>query len=94
MAFVYINGYPGIGKLTVANELTHVRPSVLAAIFVRLTLVRKIVPSSEVIGNHSLIDPVARKYERWMPEYYPMRKAVVRKAPLKTPFLIVCPLKY
>lgn len=45
MAFVYINGYPGIGKLTVANELT------------------KIVPSSEVIGNHSLIDPVARKYE-------------------------------
>ncbi|CAF9902905.1 MAG: hypothetical protein ALECFALPRED_000064 [Alectoria fallacina] len=23
MAFVYINGYPGVGKLTVANELTH-----------------------------------------------------------------------
>ena len=28
------------------------------------------MPSSRVIDNHSLIDPVARKYERWMPEYY------------------------
>lgn len=41
MAFVYINGYPGVGKLTVANELTHVRPSVLAVIFVRLILVQE-----------------------------------------------------
>ena len=24
MAFVYINGYPGVGKLTVAKEITHV----------------------------------------------------------------------
>lgn len=58
MAFVYINGYPGVGKLTVAKEL------------------RKLIPSSKVVDNHSLIDPVAKKYERWMPEYYPMRKEV------------------
>lgn len=38
MAFVYINGYPGVGKLTVAKELTHVRPSDLAAILVQLIL--------------------------------------------------------
>ena len=33
MAFVYINGYPAVGKLTVAKELTHVHPSLLAIIF-------------------------------------------------------------
>lgn len=59
MTFIYINGYPGVGKLTVAEEL------------------KNIIPLSEVIDNHSLIDPVAREYERWMPEYYPMRKKVV-----------------
>ena len=26
MAFVYINGYPAVGKLTVAKELTHAYP--------------------------------------------------------------------
>ena len=36
MAFVYINGYPAVGKLTVANELTHVYPSLLAVIFLNL----------------------------------------------------------
>ncbi|KAM0803530.1 hypothetical protein BDR22DRAFT_34727 [Usnea florida] len=62
MAFVYINGYPAVGKLTVAKELT------------------KLIPSSKVVDNHSLIDPVARKYERWMPQYYPMRKEVREQA--------------
>lgn len=62
MAFVYINGYPGVGKLTVAKELT------------------KLIPLSRVVDNHSLIDPVARKYERWMPQYYPMRKEVRSQA--------------
>ena len=78
MSFVYINGYPGVGKLTVAKELMHVRPSPLAAIFVRLRgFFRKLIPSSRLIDNHSLIDPVARRYERWMPEYYPRRKEIV-----------------
>ena len=27
MAFIYINGYPAVGKFTVAKELTHVYPS-------------------------------------------------------------------
>lgn len=31
MAFIYINGYPGVGKFTVAKELMHVCPSLLAA---------------------------------------------------------------
>ena len=41
MAFVYINGYPGVGKLTVAKELTHVRPWIPAAICVCLILVQE-----------------------------------------------------
>lgn len=36
MAFVYINGYPGVGKLTVAKELTHVHPVLLAVTLIRL----------------------------------------------------------
>ena len=32
MAFVYINGYPAVGKLTVAKELTHIYPQSLATI--------------------------------------------------------------
>ena len=32
MAFVYINGYPAVGKLTVAKELTRVYPSSLTTI--------------------------------------------------------------
>ena len=36
MAFVYINGYPGVGKLTVAKGLTHVRPVLLAVTFIQL----------------------------------------------------------
>ena len=32
MAFIYINGYPAVGKFAVAKELTHVRPSLSATI--------------------------------------------------------------
>ena len=32
MAFVYINGYPAVGKLTVAKELTQVLPFLLPII--------------------------------------------------------------
>ena len=32
MAFVYINGYPAVGKLTVAKELTQVYPRSLPTI--------------------------------------------------------------
>ena len=47
MAFVYINGYPGVGKVTVAKELTHVRPLVVAAIFVELILPQETYPIIE-----------------------------------------------
>ena len=42
MAFIYINGYPGVGKFTVAKELMHVRPSLLAP-----TLVDSFISSQE-----------------------------------------------
>ena len=32
MAFVYINGYPAVGKLTVAKELTYAYPWSLTTI--------------------------------------------------------------
>ncbi|KAI9795716.1 MAG: hypothetical protein M1833_006885 [Piccolia ochrophora] len=55
---VYINGYPGVGKLTVARELS------------------KLISNSKIIDNHHLIDPVAMVYDRTMPEYQPLRRAV------------------
>ena len=37
MAYVYINGYPGVGKFTVAKELMHARPLALATVLLQLT---------------------------------------------------------
>ncbi|KAI9846572.1 MAG: hypothetical protein M1837_003813 [Sclerophora amabilis] len=60
-AIVYINGYPGVGKLTVARELS------------------KLISNSKIIDNHHLIDPVAMLYDRNMPEYQPLRRAVSQR---------------
>lgn len=42
----------------------------------------KMISEAQLIDNHSLIDPVALKYERSDPEYQPERKRVVWKTDL------------
>lgn len=67
--FIYINGFPGVGKLTIATEL------------------QKLLPSSKVINNHLLIDPVAAIHERSDPEYQPLRKALASLLIMQHPTL-------
>ncbi|USW54058.1 Putative P-loop containing nucleoside triphosphate hydrolase [Septoria linicola] len=55
---VWINGFPGVGKLTIAREL------------VKFYEQQDVV----LIDNHQLIDPVAAKWKRDDPEYYTERR--------------------
>ncbi|KAK4552212.1 hypothetical protein LTR86_010566 [Recurvomyces mirabilis] len=43
---IYINGWPGVGKLAVARAL------------------QPLIPSSQILHNHDLIDPVEKRYPR------------------------------
>ena len=79
-AFIYINGYPGVGKLTIAKELSYVS---LHISYVNQLLAyplcnRKVIANSKIFHNHLLIDPVAALFKRDMDEYQPLRKALVR----------------
>ena len=57
VAFViYINGWPGVGKLTVATAL------------------QPLIPGSQILHNHELIDPVENIYPRRSPYYHEKRE--------------------
>lgn len=58
MPLVWINGFPGVGKLTVAREL------------LKLYTNKQFV----LVDNHQLIDPVAARFERDDPKYYAERR--------------------
>ncbi|CAK1363973.1 unnamed protein product [Cercospora beticola] len=61
---VWINGFPGVGKLTVARELL--------MLYTKAQVV--------LIDNHQLIDPVAARLQRDDPEYYVERRKERQKA--------------
>ena len=61
---IYINGHPGVGKLTVAREL------------------QKLIPGSQVLHNHELIDPVEKRYSRGS-AWYQMKRAEYRQERLR-----------
>lgn len=61
---IYINAYPGVGKLTIARGL------------------QPLLPNSQILHNHDLIDPVEARYPRGSASYWPKR-AEYRKARLK-----------
>lgn len=81
--FIYINGFPGVGKLSVARELQlSLFPSLTFRVenktanlvcFIR----RNLIARSRLIDNHLLIDPCAAVFERDMPEYRPLRNSIV-----------------
>lgn len=63
-SLVWINGYAGVGKLTVARELVRLyRPG-----------------EALLIDNHQLIDPVAARIQRGDPHYYIERQKERQKA--------------
>ena len=59
-----LNGFPGVGKLTVAKEL-------------QASLLADNIPTN-LVDNHSIIDFVIKTVERRTPAYYAKRKAVLR----------------
>jgi len=61
--WIYINGYPGVGKLTVAHALARALESRSR--------------SARVYHNHLLIDPVGAIVERDAPEYRALRSELV-----------------
>lgn len=61
---VWINGFPGVGKLTVARELLKLYTKEQVAL----------------IDNHQLIDSVAARFQRDDPQYYVERRKERRKA--------------
>ncbi|KAK3720103.1 hypothetical protein LTR37_003926 [Vermiconidia calcicola] len=61
---IYINGWPGVGKLTVARQF------------------QKLMPGSQVLHNHELIDPVEKRHPRGSARYQ-MKRAEYRQARLK-----------
>ena len=61
---VYINGHPGVGKLTIARQL------------------QKLIPGSEVLHNHELIDPVEKHTPRGSARYQ-LERAKYRQRRLK-----------
>ncbi|KAF2217652.1 hypothetical protein CERZMDRAFT_31403 [Cercospora zeae-maydis SCOH1-5] len=61
---VWINGFPGVGKLTLAREL------------VKLYADGNVV----LIDNHQLIDPVAARFQREEPQYNVERQKERQKA--------------
>jgi hypothetical protein len=65
---IYINAFPGTGKLTVARAL--------------ISLLSSSKPTSApvLLDNHTLIDPVAAKYTRDHPNYAQERRRVRKKA--------------
>ena len=54
---IYINGWPGVGKLTVARAL------------------QLLIPDSQILHNHELIDPVEKRYPRGHGLYQQKRSA-------------------
>ena len=92
-AFIMINGYPGVGKLTVAKELRLVSFSSLSFLPLLLFLSTRhlsvligprstVLPHVKVFHNHLLIDAAAALYERGDPAYQPLRKALVGPFPI------------
>ncbi|GIZ43980.1 hypothetical protein CKM354_000718900 [Cercospora kikuchii] len=63
-ALVWINGFPGVGKLTVARELLKLYTKEQVAL----------------IDNHQLIDSVAARFQRNDPQYYVERRKERQKA--------------
>ncbi|KAL9583940.1 MAG: hypothetical protein Q9212_002413 [Teloschistes hypoglaucus] len=59
--FVYISGYPGVD--------TVLTPS--------LTLTADFCRMPELLDSHTIIDAAATLYERYMPDYDPLRKHLV-----------------
>jgi broad-specificity NMP kinase len=60
---ILINGFPGVGKFTIAKELQNSLPQ----------------SSSILIDNHQLIDPVMEKHPQRDAAHYEARKALRRK---------------
>ncbi|TDZ87594.1 hypothetical protein C8034_v006664 [Colletotrichum sidae] len=60
--FIYINGFPGVGKETTAKSLS------------------ELIPGSKVLGNHQLIDPIAKTMGRKNKEYYRQRARLRHKS--------------
>ena len=52
---IYINGHPGVGKLTIARHL------------------QRLIPGSQILHNHELIDPVEIYYPRGSVRYLAKR---------------------
>lgn len=65
-----LNGFPGVGKYTIANALynnTHT------------------TTKSTFIDNHSIIDVMTQVHPERTPEHYAMRKILIREAFAKIP---------
>jgi hypothetical protein len=79
MAFVVLNGFPGVGKLTIARSLG------FALLFARPWVVRACswllpsdaLPNTRVFHNHLFIDAVVALYDRNDPGFHPLRRALV-----------------
>ncbi|KAK5126757.1 hypothetical protein LTR85_009691 [Meristemomyces frigidus] len=61
---IYINGFPGVGKLTTARAL------------------HSLLPGSQILHNHELIDPVEKHCSRGNP-HYQAKRTEYRQARLK-----------
>lgn len=74
---VYINGYPGVGKLSVARALWYdCRFSARTSGSYHPS--SSLLPKAKLFDNHSLIDATAMIFDREMPEYRPLRQQMVR----------------
>jgi len=61
---IYINGWPGVGKLTVARAL------------------QRLIPGSQLLHNHEMIDPVEARYPRGSAKYK-IKRGEYRRSRLK-----------
>jgi hypothetical protein len=89
VACLYLNGYPGVGKLTISRELL----SVTSIPVLNMTDEdpRKLIPNSRVFHNHLIIDPAGALFERDDPEYQPLRRALVSRTDAKSNRLTLVP---
>lgn len=60
---VLLNGFPGVGKLTVARELAKSFPEPTHCV---------------IVDNHSIIDQATQSTQKRTPEYYALRKEILR----------------
>lgn len=84
LVLIVLNGYPGVGKLTIARELGWVYTtrhcSGGASSQSKTDPSRRILPRARVFSNHLLIDAAAALFHRDDPGFMPMRGELVSTA--------------